>query len=470
MLRSIKKIFVLGLLTGLAPAAMAFSLGGPPKGYQVQGIGYMLPGDIVAPMGLNEAYRWNVPLVTYAFDRSFILYFGTNGMNAVDEAFKILNALPPVGAMSADLSEFPTRTHAENYEAAVLGIYDLKSEVLSLVLEQMGLAEPERWVFALRARAVQTIGGVSITNYAVIKQNYDPVTLLPSSYVNTSLYTYTVVDPIPPLNYADAVEGNPIFDDDGVPDLSVASGGLSPGIFWRGLTRDDVGGLRFLFRTNTLAVEDLITGVTVQQGFGGGLYSGWIPYTGNITNVTGGAGGTNSSATNFITVGIRPGIGKVTFKKVFFDSVIGQAFTSFTNNYTDLVVSTNGTRLVKQRAARAITTPDIIFTAEDLGLAANLIPIREVRSGTGGWVNNSTLNGIAAAGGPGVIQGPIVIRFTDQYPYFLNTNPGFLTEDPTASGGVWGSFDGSTNAPIIYPSYLNLTVEDLRLLYGRGNN
>ena len=468
MLRSIKKIFVLGLLTGLAPAAMAFSLGGPPKGYQVEGIGYMLPGDIVAPMGLNEGYRWNVPLVTYAFDRSFILYFGTNGMNAVDEAFKILNALPPVGAMSADLSEFPTRTHAENYEAAVLGIYDLKSEVLSLVLEQMGLAEPERWVFALRARAVQTFGGVTFTNYVVIKQNYDPVTLLPSSYVNTSLYTYTVVDPIPPLDYADAVEGDPIFDDDGVPDRTVAKGSLFPGIFYRGLTRDDVGGLRFLLRTNNLAVEDLITGVTVQEGFAGGLYSGWIPFTGNITNVAGG-GATNSAATNFITVGIRPGISKVTFKKVFFDSVIGTAFTPFTNNYTDSVISTNRTRLVKQRAARAITAPDILFTAEDLGLSANLVPIRRFRSGVGNWVDNTALNGAALAGGPGVIQGPILISFTDQYPYYTNRNPGSLTEPP-ASGGVWGSFDGSTNAPIIYPAYLNLTIEDLRLLYGRGNN
>lgn len=468
MLRSIKKILVTGLLAGLAPAALAFSLGGPPKGYQVEDIGYMLPGDVVAPMGLNEGYRWNVPLITYAFDRSFILYFGTNGMKAVDDAFKTLNALPAAGAMSADLSEFPTRTHAENYEAAVLGIYDLKSEVLSLILEQMGLADPERWTFALRGRVVQTFGAVSITNYTVIKLNYDPVTLRPSSYVNSSLYTYTIVDPVPPLNHADAEEGFPIFDDDGVPDRTVARGSLFPGIFYRGLTRDDVGGLRFLLRTNNLAVEDLITGVTVQEGFAGGLFSGWIPFTASITNVPGG-GATNSAATNFITVGIRPGISKVTFKKVYFDSLIGTAFTPFTNNYTDSVISTKQTRLLKQRAARAITAPDILFTAEDLGLSAGLVPIRRFRSGVGNWVDNTALNGAALAGGPGVIQGPIVISFTDQYPYFSNTNPGFLTE-PTASSGVWGSFDGSTNAPIIYPAYLNLTIDDLRRLYGRGNN
>ena len=65
MSRSIKKLFVFCLLTALAPAAMAFSLLIPLKGYQVAGLGYNLPGDIGGPGGLTEGYRWNVPVITY---------------------------------------------------------------------------------------------------------------------------------------------------------------------------------------------------------------------------------------------------------------------------------------------------------------------------------------------------------------------------------------------------------------------
>ena len=471
MSRSIKKLFVFCLLAALAPAAMAFSLLGPLKGYQTPDIGYGLPGDLGGPMSLTESYRWNVPVITYAFDTSFINYFGTNGMNAVDAAFKILNDLPAAGSMSRDLSEFPTRTVAENFEAGVLGIIDVKSRTLTMLLEQLGLAAPERWVFALRASAVQPIGGVSVTNYTVIKQNYDPVTLLPSSYVNTSLYTYTIEDPIKPSDYADAVEGDPLADDDGVPDMTVASFRrhgffVTSGLFFRGLTRDDVGGLRYLLNPAHLANEALLD--TVTQAVGGpppgGL--GWIAWFGNATNsatnvVIGGAG------TNIITTGLRPGINKLTFKKTQYDSLIGQAFTPLTNRYVDQVVGSNGTRLIKQNLQRAITQPDILFVCEDLGLRGDgLTPIPFTSSGIGAWINNSALNGQGSQSGPGVIQGPIRLSFTDQFPYFSNSGATFLTE-PSSGSDVWGSYDGSTDAPIIYPAYLNLTLEDLRRLSGK---
>src|SRR4249920_3873600 len=80
----------------LAPvSSRAFSLLGPYASWQVPALGYRLNGQIGGPMTLNEGYRWNVPAITYGFDPSFIGYFGTNGVVAIEEAFKILNDLPP---------------------------------------------------------------------------------------------------------------------------------------------------------------------------------------------------------------------------------------------------------------------------------------------------------------------------------------------------------------------------------------
>jgi hypothetical protein len=60
-------------------------------------------------------------------------------------------------------------------------------------------------------------------------------------------------------------------------------------------------------------------------------------------------------------------------------------------------------------------------------------------------------------------------------PYFVNTFSAFLDtpgEDTASSSGVWGSFDGSTNAPIIYPYEGGLTLQELRrrVLAGGGNS
>ena len=59
-------------------------------------LGYAQPGDIGGPMNLGQEYRWNVPVLTYAFDQSFLDYFGSGGVAAVESAIGILNSLPPV--------------------------------------------------------------------------------------------------------------------------------------------------------------------------------------------------------------------------------------------------------------------------------------------------------------------------------------------------------------------------------------
>ena len=60
-------------------------------------------------------------------------------------------------------------------------------------------------------------------------------------------------------------------------------------------------------------------------------------------------------------------------------------------------------------------------------------------------------------GGPGVITPPIVITFTDEWPATLHSPP-FLDEFNSLLFAQWGSFDGTTNAPILYPHFGQWTL------------
>jgi hypothetical protein len=469
MIRQKKNIAVLGLLLGAALTAGAFSLLVPFKAYQVPLIGYNLPGDIGGPGAPSEGYRWNVPEITYAIDQSFFLYFGTNGVRAIEQAFEILNNLPPMSRITNDAvnlystngAPFPTDAKGPpNLLYETLGLNDVKSTALTFLMEELGLTEPERYTWALRGRAI--LGMPPTTNYAVIKQNFDPITRSPSSYVNDHLYTYTIEDPfaINPL-VTDAVE-LPVDPTDPFVFSSVAGKNLFAGQFYINLTRDDVGGLRFLYGTNNIVTENLLGTVTGGLPLSGSS-SPWAPYLGlGTTNFVGTniLFVTNVVGTNLIVQGLRPGIDKLRFRRVNFDSIIGQQFATVTNLYMDVVIT--NARPILQPVQRAIAAPDIIFAAEDLGLAANLIPFTIARTGTAGWQNNDAINGRAAQGGPGVIPPSVTIRFTDQFPFFLNFTPSFLTEGTGISSGVWASFDGTTNAPVIYPAYGGITLQDLQ--------
>jgi hypothetical protein len=436
--------------------------GNPAKTWQGRGanagwnIGYGFPGDIGAPVDPIEAYRWNVPVITYAFDDSFIRFFGTNGIKAVSEAFQILNDLPPVSRMSPDLSEFPLRTLRQNFEAAQFGLIDLKTVAMGFILEELGLAQPDRWVWALHRRVVLQ-GPNDPGLYDVIQHNIDPVTLRRSSYVNETLYTYRI-DQFPPPGpntpYADAFEF-PI-PPDAIPNYAVASlnPSITPGMFWTGLTRDDVGGLRYLWNPKNVVAETLLQG-TVPGSAGGA----WIPFIGTNflgTNVVGTnvVVGTNTA----VTAGLRGGVNKVTFRRVFFDSLLGGTFTPITNAYNDRVIVPATGRTVDQPVLRPIQLPDFIFTVEDPGS----VPVFIVRTDTSSWINNDLLTPTSTLGGPGIIQPPVTITFNMIFPLFRNTTPNFVAEQPGPTIGAWGTFDGTTNAPIIYPEYLHYTFGDLQ--------
>jgi hypothetical protein len=475
MTRLMKKHLRLLLVLGLIPGAFGFSLLGPYKTWEVTPLGYNLPGDIGGPMTLIEGYRWNVPVIHYAFDRAFITYFGSNGMAAVDAAMKVFSDLPRMSQITNDGSSIyingePVPTDSKgppNFGLNVAGLLDLKSHAMHVVLEELGLAEPERYIWTIRGRRVDTFAGVMFTNYTVIKLNYDPVTLQQSSFVNGTVFDYEIFDPIPNINYADAIEtigGSPAP----YAYSSVAAYSIGPGEYYFGLTHDDVGGLRALYTANNLAVEQLLPGITggPTRGISG---SPWRPFAG-ITNtalLTNGIVLTNNAGTNLLIQGLRPGINKLTFKRSNYDSLLGQFFKPITNTYTDMVISNN--RPVLQSVQRVITQPDIVFTVGDAGLVLNLVPnlyLRTVADGV--WQNNGPINGAAPLGGvprggPGVIPPQVTIMFSDQLPYILNFSPDFLTGPGGFSdSGVWGSFDENTEIPIIYPAFLNLTLQDLK--------
>lgn len=479
------KIFFLLLMSVYLHTGQAFTPLGPFKDWQTAALGYRYQGQIGGPMIPFEAYRWNVPVITYAFDSTFIRYFGTNGMYEVERAIKLLQDVPPVdqivgitnfndpfGPPTFDLivtnnglPEIVAKTpYGFNQTAADLGLHDLKSYALSMLVEELGLMDPVNSVWNLRARTTPVPG---VTNYGVFIGNYDPVTLLPSSFVNDIPWGYTIFDPTIP-GVADTIENLLGFDP--LNNAPVASGYLSPGYFYERLTYDDVGGLRFLYSTNRLVVETLInSGSSVIQR-AAGLLGGTSPWTivfGSTNISTNGLILTNINAnlSNVVNAAIRPGVGKLNFYRVEYDSLIGQTFVAITNFYTDRYIS-NST-VVLQPLQRIILQPDILFTAEDLGVIG-VLPAFTARSGTANWSNNSLLNSHGGANvyGPGIINPQIVIRFTDLLPYYFNSNPAFLDDVPTDAThlpeGAWGSYDSSTNAPVVYPIFMNFDLQTIR--------
>jgi len=54
--------------------------------------------------------------------------------------------------------------------------------------------------------------------------------------------------------------------------------------------------------------------------------------------------------------------------------------------------------------------------------------------------------------GPGTMEPGIPIVFNKVGPIYENSAPAFLDEAGQLLWFIWGSFDGSTNAPIVYPN------------------
>ncbi len=457
MLRLFQRTFLALAMAGMVHSASAFSLTGPFATWETAALGYSPGGvgfDIGGPMNLGEGYRWNVKTMTYGFTKSFQDYFGQRGIDEVNKAFAILNGLPPVSRMSQTLSEFPQDTRGINMQAFSLGLFDLKTEALGLLINQLGVADSTRYVWTLRSRATPA----GATNYVVVMRNFDPVTWNPSPYVNGVLYTYTIGEFGPVVRFTDAVEStvDPLalgFNTASHIDLNGninIPAGYFPGVYYTGLTRDDVGGLRYLLSKKLLNVENLPTNII------GGASSPWMPVGVLATNT-------------IVRIAMRPGVDKIAFKQLKYYGF----FPGFTNVYTDVYV-VNGHSFSQRVQDVQILQPDIVFTAGDFGVDGNGgIPFLTSRTPAAAWANNSNIQdntpAVGEVDGPGVVQPTIIIGFSNVGPYLANSFPGFMNQfNPASSFGGWAAFDGSANPPFIFPN--GASIQDLQnsILNGGG--
>jgi len=191
------------------------------------------------------------------------------------------------------------------------------------------------------------------------------------------------------------------------------------------LTRDDVGGLCYLLSTNNVKFETLLPDV---QSVG---------------------------TSSFVNGAWRPGVDKITFQRMDFVSTNQQVFPTITNQYVDTYI-TNGA-VQQQTLQRVISQPDILFTAKYIGLD------NVSRSGTTNWVNN----GAPTNDGPGVIQPPVVINLNHLGPNLYNNSPVYPSSSMSTNGyAMWGTYDGTTNPPVVYPSNpANLNSTEFHIVF-----
>ena len=389
-------------------------------------------------MCISNEYRWNVPVVTYGFDQSFMDYFGTNGVAAVESAIQILNNLRP--ASQIVLTNYPFDSQQLNFEARAQSLYDLKSQTLKLLLEQLGLGYPARNVFVLKqwtSLFAQTASDDGLGTNAwlgqnvwqdwaipdyIIELNYDPVTLSPTLYVNNTLYVGAIgywntpnrileMYPVDIFGYSyTAVADYDSFDYGG--------DSFDYGVYYTGLTYDDVGGLAYLLSTKNVNYETLLPGT---RGVGRNAHP--------------------------VVRGVwRPGVDKITFVPQPVNPRTG-AFQTYVSRFTDRYF-TNGV-LAEQEIVRAISQPDFLFSVADLG-AGNFETPSFVRTGTTNWINNAAANGNTNGAGPGVIQPPVQIIFNKLGPDF-SSDGNISDTEAFEQPQCWASFDGSINPPVIYP-------------------
>lgn len=299
MLRNLKRFAWIGCLALGIQTTLGFALLGPNnEPWQVPEIGYNpLPIDAQnsAPKNIGEEYRRNTPVLYYTFDSSFLEFFGTHGVASVEAAMDMFNSLTNVSSYSRELTEFPVSSTRENYRASALGLTDIKSYVMSLMIEQLGLADSIRYVWELHSR-INTGPDPCPADmlYGVIKRNWDflpsPVNQYQSSsYVNNVLYSFYIrefCEGDPPLAYAWEFPVDPL-DVSSIPVSSWLNLGMTEvsslasfdGLFLTGLTRDDIGGLRYLLRTNNFNWESTAANAL-------GLFTNTTPelyYSSNLT-------------------------------------------------------------------------------------------------------------------------------------------------------------------------------------------
>lgn len=388
------------LMAMLCAHSFAFSLLGPSAPWMTPQQGF--PADAGGgPMQLDSGYRWNVPVITYGFDQSFMDFFGERGMAAVEEAIRQLSAVT-----DAEISTVPANVLRLHATAQQNGVLDLKSFALALTLEQMGLAQALPNIYVIRSLNITS----TETNYFIAQRNFNPTNYTASDTLNGIRFLYET-HAFPDGSF-DAIE-YPI-DQSALPAPGVAGTFFNIGQYAQTLSRDDAGGLRYLYATNNYKMETLLPNIEAE---------------GELANAA-----------------VRPGRGKLQFARQYwnFDN---SAFNVVTQFFGDIYIQNGVTKT--QQVRRLVITPDITFSAQDLGVTANATPVTFARTPATQWINNSTFNRGQAGEGPGLIAPPITIILGKLIP-------------SVSFPAIWGVFDSNTFYAFDGPS--DNTLPKLELL------
>ena len=196
-------ILLMGFLC-LQPIAHAFVLMGPSTPNETaNAAAWNYSDELGAPKTIDREYkrffRWNIPHFVYSFDASFANYFGTEGMDAVDEAMGVLNDFF-VNEDYQGMSQLNLTKHgfAGNYNTSWINttaqnaqIIDIKSLVLGMLVDQLGIGNPYRWAFSITGTTSNVLNSQVI--FETRLRNFDPTTYQPTDIINNVKYSYRLV-------------------------------------------------------------------------------------------------------------------------------------------------------------------------------------------------------------------------------------------------------------------------------------
>ena len=262
---------------------------------------FNITDDLGGPKELKHFFRWNNPFLTYTFDQSFVRYFGLEGMDAVHDAFRVVNDffIPADGSYKGVSSmDFARDGFLSNYNTTWVNttaqnsqIIDIKSLTLGMLVNHLGVGNPHRYAFTVRG--ISTNATATQWSFNVRLKNFDPQTWQPTDVINGVQYSYRLIHDAPPQaggaitvpTFVDMEEfttdtsGNAWTAVSGIVDAFYGNTAIywtdTPtafnfGVYYDGrnamggqyqprhaLTYDDAGALKYMYRTNNFVFEDL---------------------------------------------------------------------------------------------------------------------------------------------------------------------------------------------------------------------
>jgi hypothetical protein len=167
-------------------------------------------------------------------------------------------------------------------------------------------------------------------------------------------------------------------------------------------------------------------------------------------------------------VSLYEGVERISFVRRDYDSLLGRFFSPITNTY--VLNSITNSVLLPQTIQRTVTAPDFLFNAADMAGGPNsaVNDYAFVRPS----INFNTANAIPGLAGPGTIEPSTTLTFNKVGPIYLNFSPNaYFISSAEANQfpfWIWGSFDGTTNAPVVYPNGTTIANMENQILMGIG--